>query len=122
VRVESVTDEGLTKNEGVAMMRIDYGELLMQVTEAMPELERTTRRSSLEHKLLDLVKIRASQIKGCAYCLDMHTKDDRSMGEDEQRLYLVAAWREAPGFSPAGVGRLAWCEALPLFAETGASD
>lgn len=88
----------------------------------MSELERVVRRSSLERKLLELVKVRASQINGCAYCLDMHTKDAQAIGEDGQRLHLVAAWREAPGFSPRERTALAWCETLTLLPETGAPD
>ena len=103
-------------------MRIDHGDVLPEATEAMSGLERVVRRSSLERKLLELVKIRASQINGCAYCLDMHTKDARAIGEDEQRLHLVIAWREAPGFSPRERAALAWCEALTLLPETGAPD
>lgn len=103
-------------------MRIDHGEVLPEATEAMSGLERVVRRSSLEPRLLELVKIRASQINGCAYCLDMHTKDARAIGEDEQRLQLVVAWREAPGFSPRERAALAWCEALTLLPETGAPD
>lgn len=103
-------------------MRIDHGDVLPEATEAMSGLERVVRRSSLERKLLELVKIRASQINGCAYCLDMHTKDARAIGEDEQRLHLVVAWREAPGFSPRERAALAWCEALTLLPETGAPD
>ena len=70
----------------------------------------------------ELIKLRASQINGCAYCVDMHTKDAQAMGEDAQRLHLVAVWREAPVFSPRERAALAWTEALTLLSETGAPD
>ena len=69
-----------------------------------------------------MIKLRASQINGCAYCVDMHTKDADAMGEDAQRLHLVAVWREAPVFSPRERAALAWTEALTLLSETGAPD
>ncbi len=103
-------------------MRLDYGKTLPEATRAMMELEEVVESSPLEPKLRELVKLRASQINGCAYCVDMHTKDARAIGEDEQRLHLVAVWREAPGFSPRERAALAWTEALTLLAETGAPD
>jgi AhpD family alkylhydroperoxidase len=103
-------------------MRLDYGRTLPEATRAMTELERVVEASSLEPKLLELVKLRASQINGCAFCVDMHTKDARAIGEAEQRLHLVAVWREAPGFSPRERAALAWTEALTLLPETGAPD
>ncbi|AQR72515.1 carboxymuconolactone decarboxylase family protein [Sphingomonas sp. LM7] len=69
---------------------------------------------SLEHSLLELVKIRASQINGCANCLNMHTADARKAGETEQRIYLLSAWHEAPVFSPRERAALAWTDALTL--------
>jgi len=68
--------------------------------------------SGLEHSTLELVKIRASQINGCAYCLDMHTKDARALGETEQRIYALNAWRETPFFSDRERAALEWAEAL----------
>jgi AhpD family alkylhydroperoxidase len=88
----------------------------------MTELERVIDASGLEPRLRELVKLRASQINGCAYCVDMHTKDARAMGEDEQRLHLVAVWPEAPSFSSRERAALAWTEALTLLSETGAPD
>jgi AhpD family alkylhydroperoxidase len=80
-------------------------------------------RSSLERSLQELVKIRASQINGCAMCLDMHTKDARARGESEQRLHLLAAWREStPFFNARERAALAWTEAVTLLAETHAPD
>ena len=69
-------------------------------------------KSGLERSLFELVKIRASQINGCAYCIDMHTKDARALGETEQRIYALSAWREAPFFSARERAALEWAEAL----------
>jgi AhpD family alkylhydroperoxidase len=88
----------------------------------MMELEKTLKNSGLEHSLLELVKIRASQINGCAFCLHMHTKDARANGETEERLHLLNAWRESPLYSDRERAALAWTEALTLVAETHAPD
>jgi AhpD family alkylhydroperoxidase len=102
--------------------RLDYGTELPDAIEAMSGLEKVVESSTLEPLLVELVKQRASQINGCAYCLDMHTKDAVAMGEDEQRLHLVAVWREAPFYTPRERAALAWTEALTLLPETGAPD
>ena len=78
--------------------------------------------SGLEASLMELVKIRASQINGCALCLHMHTTDARKQGETEERLYLLDAWRESPLYTPRERAALAWTEALTLVAETHAPD
>jgi len=70
------------------------------------------RGSGLEQSLIELVQMRASQLNGCAYCLDMHSKDARAAGETEQRLYVLQAWREAPFYTPRERAALAWCEAV----------
>lgn len=88
----------------------------------MVELEKTLKTSGLEHSLIELVKTRASQINGCAYCVHMHTKDARAGGETEERLYLLSAWRESPLYSDRERAALAWTEALTLVAETHAPD
>jgi len=103
-------------------MRLDYRVVLPETMDAMRQLERVVEASTLEPALRELVKLRASQMNGCAYCVDMHTKDARAMGEDEQRLHLVAVWREAPVFSARERAALAWTEALTLLSETGAPD
>jgi len=103
-------------------MRLDHRTVLPEARRAMTGLEEVVESSTLEPKLLELVRERASQINGCAYCLDMHTKDARAIGEDEQRLHLVAVWRAAPFFSPRERAALAWTEALTLLPETGAPD
>ena len=80
--------------------------------QAMLALQHQVETSELEHSLLELVKIRTSQINGCAYCLDMHTKDARALGETEQRIYALSAWRETPFFSDRERAALEWAEAL----------
>lgn len=79
--------------------RLDYKSVSPETFKAMLQVELQVHESGLEQSLLELVKTRASQINGCAWCLDMHTKDARARGETEQRLYLLSAWREAPLFS-----------------------
>lgn len=103
-------------------MRIDYQRTFPAALKAMLGLEEAGRESTLEPALRELVKMRASQLNGCAYCLDMHSKDARAMGEEEQRLYLLDAWREAPCYSDRERAALAWCEALTLISQTGAPD
>jgi AhpD family alkylhydroperoxidase len=103
-------------------MRIDYRAVLPEAVEAMSGLERVVRRSELEPELLELVRMRASQLNGCAYCLDMHSKDARARGESEQRLHVLAAWREAPFYGDRERAALAWCEALTLLPANGVPD
>ena len=102
--------------------RIDYKKIAPKAFEAMRGLEAYVHQSGLESSLLELVKTRASQINGCAYCLDMHTKDARAAGETEQRLYLLDAWREAPFYSPRERAALAWTEALTRIAGNDVAD
>ncbi|HET7632501.1 MAG TPA: carboxymuconolactone decarboxylase family protein [Gemmatimonadaceae bacterium] len=89
--------------------------------QAMSGLQQYTQDSGLEHSLLELVKLRASQINGCAYCLDMHSKDARAQGETEQRIYVLSAWREAPFYTPRERAALEWTEAITRISE-GVSD
>jgi len=89
---------------------------------AMLQLVEYVHNSGLEESLLSLVEMRASQINGCAFCLDMHTKDARAAGESEQRLYLLPAWREAPFYSERECAALEWAEALTLVAEDHVPD
>lgn len=102
--------------------RLDYKEASSGAFQAMLGLEQYTRRSGLEHSLLELVKTRVSQINGCAYCLDMHTKDARAAGETEQRLYLLSAWREAHFYTPRERAALAWAEAVTQLGPHGVDD
>src|SRR5512146_1434663 len=102
--------------------RLEYGKVAPEAAAAMAGLERYVRQSGLEPSLLELVKTRASQINGCAYCIDMHTKDARADGESEQRLYGLSAWREAPYYTERERAGLAWTEAVTLVSETHVPD
>ena len=103
-------------------MRLDWYKIYPEGLKAMMGLQQVVDHSKLEHKLLELIKIRASQINGCAYCLDMHTKDALAIGESEQRIHILAAWREAPFYSSRERAALAWCETLTKVSEAGAPD
>lgn len=103
-------------------MRIDYGHTFPAALQAMLGLEKAVHTSGLEPLLLELVKIRASQLNGCAHCLEMHTKDARALGEQDDRMHLVAAWAEAPCFTERERAALAWCETLTLLPREGAPD
>jgi AhpD family alkylhydroperoxidase len=103
-------------------MRLSWSKTLPEAYKAMIGLQNVVDKSGIEHKLLELVKIRASQINGCAHCLEMHTKDAIAIGEDEQRLHVLAAWREAPFYSERERAALEWCEALTELPEKGAPD
>jgi AhpD family alkylhydroperoxidase len=93
--------------------RVNQGAYLKSgLTTALIGLQRQVEASGLEHSTLELVKIRASQINGCAYCLDMHTKDARALGETEQRIYALSAWRETPFFTDRERAALEWTEAV----------
>ena len=102
--------------------RIDLMHVNPGVIHAMLGLERQVRQAGFDEKLLDLVRMRASQLNGCAYCLDMHSKDARAAGETEQRLYGLDAWRETPYYSARERAALEWTEALTLVAETRVPD
>jgi AhpD family alkylhydroperoxidase len=102
--------------------RIAYASVFPAGAQAMVALQRAVDAAGLEPLLLELVKMRASQINGCAYCLDMHSKDARALGESEQRLHLLAAWREAPWYDSREQAALAWCEDLTLISKQGAAD
>lgn len=92
--------------------RIEYMKVAPNAMSAMLALEQYVRQSGLDPSLVELVKLRASQINGCAYCIDMHTKDARARGESEQRLYAAAVWRETPFFTERERAALAWTEAV----------
>ena len=102
--------------------RIDYLKVGRGVYEAMLGLEKYLHQCGLEEKLLDLIKLRVSQINGCAYCIDMHWKDLRSLGETEQRLYGLDAWEESPYYTDRERAALAWAEAVTNIKETHAPD
>jgi len=102
--------------------RIDLMHVNPGIIRAMLGLERQVREAGLDETLLHLVVMRASQINGCAYCLDMHSKDARAAGETEQRLYGLEAWREAPYYTARERAALEWTEALTLVADTHVPD
>ncbi|MFZ0640748.1 MAG: carboxymuconolactone decarboxylase family protein [Candidatus Acidiferrales bacterium] len=101
----------------IEMMKVDP-----KACQAMSALENYVRNSGIETPLLELVRMRASQINGCAYCIDMHTKDARAAGETEQRLYGLDAWEESPFYSERERAALAWTESLTLVSETHVPD
>src|SRR3954447_19756443 len=90
--------------------------------QAMLGLQRYVNESGLEHSLQELVKMRASQINGCAYCLDMHSKDARAAGETEQRLYMLDAWRESPVYTDRERAALEWTQAVTRVSEGHVPD
>jgi len=102
--------------------RIDFYTASPEALKAMIALETAVSKLGLEKSLLELVKLRSSQINGCAFCIDMHTADARKDGETERRLYAVTAWREAPFFTPRERAALAWTEALTRLSDTHAPD
>ena len=102
--------------------RLAYARLSPALYRAFLAMSNATAASGLETSLLELLKIRASQINGCAFCLDMHTKDARAAGDSEQRLYLLSAWREAPFYTDRERAALAWTEALTLVSESQVPD
>jgi AhpD family alkylhydroperoxidase len=93
-----------------------------EAMKAMGALESHVQNSGLEASLIDLVKTRASQINGCAFCIHMHTRDARRRGESEERLYLLDAWRESPLYTERERAALAWTEAVTLVAQTHVPD
>ena len=102
--------------------RIDFTRVSPRAVQAMFGLQNYVNNSGLERSLLELVKMRASQINGCAYCLDMHTKDALAAGETAQRLFLLDAWREAPFYSGRERAALEWTEALTVVHEDHVPD
>ena len=102
--------------------RIDYRKYGQEPLKALYEIEKYLAGSGLEHKLLLLIKMRASQINGCAFCLDMHSIDARAEGETEQRLYTLNAWAETQFFSDRERAALTWTEAVTLITDGHASD
>jgi len=102
--------------------RMKYWKTSPGVLKAMMALQNAVNASGLEKNLRDLVSLRASQINGCAFCIDMHTKDLRAEGESEERIYLLEAWRETPFYSERERAALAWTEALTRISERAVSD
>jgi AhpD family alkylhydroperoxidase len=108
--------------ENSMQSRLEIQKVAPEAFRAMQAFQGHVNNSGLETSLLELVKIRASQINGCAYCIDMHTKDARADGESEQRIYALSAWRETPFFTDRERAALAWTEALTRVSETHAPD
>lgn len=102
--------------------RLDYNQTDPKSIKGMLELEKYIAGSGLEKSLYELIKLRASQINGCAYCIDMHSKDARKAGETEQRLYTLSAWRETSFYSERERAALAWTEAMTLISENDIPD
>lgn len=102
--------------------RIDYYKADPASIQAMLALEKHVSGTTLDHGLRELIKLRASQLNGCAFCVDMHSKDLRKHGETEQRLHLLCVWRESPLFTEAERAALAWTEAVTLVAQGGVPD
>lgn len=102
--------------------RLDFKAAAPAAYQAMLALETKVRGFGLDGRMVELVKIRASQINGCAFCLHMHTADARAMGESEERIYLLDGWRESPLYTPPERAALAWTEALTRLAETRAPN
>ncbi len=102
--------------------RLNAMKIAPEALKPMLALENYVQASGLERGLIHLVKLRASQINGCAYCIDMHTHEARQDGESEQRLYLLSAWRESPLFSERERAALEWTEALTLISDGHAPD
>ena len=102
--------------------RLDFYKASPDAIKAMLAFSAATEKLGLEKPLLELVKLRASQINGCAFCVDMHSADARKAGETERRLYAVTAWRETPFFTPRERAALAWTEAVTQISTHGAPD
>ena len=102
--------------------RLDFYKASPEAIKAMIAFSAAAEKLGIEHSLLELVKLRASQINGCAFCIDMHSADARKAGETERRLYAVTAWRETPFFTPRERAALAWTEAVTQISTHGAPD
>jgi AhpD family alkylhydroperoxidase len=102
--------------------RMNFQQAAPDTVKSLIVLETQIQSSGLEQSLIELVKTRASQINGCAYCINMHTQDARKRGETEQRLYLLDAWREAPVYTDRERAALAWTETVTLISATRAPD
>lgn len=104
------------------MARIDHSKISPDALRAMLNLEQYVRSTGLEQSLLELVRLRTSYMNGCAWCVDMHTKDARAAGESEQRLYAVPVWRDTPFFTARERAALAWAEAVTALGHDGVPD
>jgi AhpD family alkylhydroperoxidase len=114
--------ESMLDTEAAMKARLDFRKASPQGEKAMMGLHMFVRNCGLDHSLMELVKLRASQLNGCAHCIDMHTKELRADGESEQKLYLLSAWRESPFYSERERAALAWTEAVTLVADSQVPD
>jgi AhpD family alkylhydroperoxidase len=113
----------MTTKEAVMKARVDFAKVLLpQAMKALNPIAKYVNSCGLDHRLLALVEMRTSQLNGCAYCIDMHTKDARAAGETEQRLYLLDAWRETPLYTGRERAALEWTEAVTRVAEGHVPD
>jgi len=108
--------------EKIMTKRIDLAHTGQRAYRAMAALEQHVQSSGLDHSLIHLVKLRASYINGCAYCVDMHSKDARAEGETEQRIFAVPVWKETPFFTPRERAALEWTETLTNISQRGVPD
>lgn len=120
---ETVTQSGAdTAERVVPAVRLALDELVPHINKAMNALEKASRKVSLEASLIELVRLRASQLNGCAYCVDMHSRDAREGGESEQRLYAVPVWRETPFFTARERAALELTEAVTRLTDGEVAD
>lgn len=110
------------ENRNITKQRINYSKIAPEGLQNLSKLENYIKGSELEPALVELVKLRASQLNGCAYCIDMHTKDARTHGESEQRLYGLSAWRETPFYSERERAALDWAETVTKISEDQVPD
>ena len=103
-------------------MRVDYQAIQPQLYQGMRQLQKLIDDVGLEPTLMEMVRLRASQINGCSYCVDLHSKAARAKGVEEDRVHLVSAWREAACFTQRERAAFGWCEAVTLLNQTGAPD
>lgn len=103
-------------------MRVDYRTVHPQLYQGMRQFQEAIDKAGIEPALAEMVRMRASQINGCAFCVDLHWRAARSQGVEEDRLNLVSAWREAACFTPRERAALGWCETVTKVAESGAPD
>lgn len=118
----SPVDETIHEQERTMSQRLDYYKASRDATQAMLALEKAVAQFGLEPTLLELVRLRASQINGCAYCVDHHIAEAKKAGESDRRLHGVVVWRETPFFTPRERAALAWTESLTSLPETHAAD
>jgi len=111
----------ITNDTAQIPVRLDFDSLAAGYSRAMGHLDHAATKeldkAEIDPKLRELIRIRASQLNGCAYCIDMHTRDARAIGETEQRIYLLSAWREAPCYTDRECAALGWTDALTRLSE-----